>query len=60
MVVEVVVDPGHDVVGVGGIEAFGGKDIVELFGEAGRHDGSRAHAIHKNAVLGKAFRQVFG
>src|SRR5271166_4949316 len=58
--VKVAVDPGHDVIRVGGIEAFGGEDIVELFGEAGCHDGSGAHAVHQNAILSKAFRQVLG
>src|SRR5579859_3925306 len=37
--VKVVVDPRHDVIRVGGVEAVGGQNIAELFGEAGGHDG---------------------
>src|SRR6185437_17027357 len=41
---EVLVDPGHHVVRVGRIEALGGQDLLEILGEAGRHDGARAYA----------------
>src|SRR5271156_1872182 len=58
--VEVVLDPRHDIVRVGRLEAVGGENVLEVFGEARGHDGPRAHAVHQDAFLGKAFGQILG
>src|SRR5271156_7209005 len=52
--VEVGVDPSHHIVRVGRVEAGGGENVLEVFGEARGHNGPRAHAVHQNSVLGKA------
>jgi hypothetical protein len=43
---EVVIDPGHNIVRVRGVETFGREDILELLGAARGHDGARAYAVH--------------
>ena len=58
--VEGLVDPRHDVVGVRRVEVLGREDLLEVLGEAGGDDGAGAHGIDEDPIGRQRLGEVLG
>ena len=55
-----LLDPPHDVVRIGWVKACGGEGLLEILGEAGRHDGAWADGVDEDAVRSQGLGQILG